>query len=182
MNPDSQIPDTGTIHAIDTSGTVSDTLTHGDTSRSVSDSLIHADTSRTVADPSRGEIPRNSLQPDINVLTGTRWELSEIWGQPVRMKTPDENIPWFILRQEENRITGFGGCNNFSGTYELPDGGGIRFSPIVATKMACPHLDMNYEPMVFEVFEKADTYRISRNMLILSRGEEAPMGVWIKGN
>jgi putative lipoprotein len=37
---------------------------------------------------------------------------------------------------EDGTIQGFGGCNNFSGTYTL-DGDSIVVGPLMATRMAC---------------------------------------------
>ena len=111
-------------------------------------------------------------------LKGTRWVLDEIMGQPVVQRGEEERAPWFILSADENRIHGFGGCNTFIGTYELQEGGRISFSQIGATKMACPNLDVDYESMVFEVLEQADSYSQRGDMLLLTRGDMAPLAVW----
>ncbi|MFN2373271.1 MAG: copper resistance protein NlpE N-terminal domain-containing protein [Cyclonatronaceae bacterium] len=111
-------------------------------------------------------------------LKGTRWELDEIMGQPVVQRGEDESTPWFILSSEENRIHGFGGCNNFSGSFALQEGGRITFSQMGATKMACPDLEVDYESMVFGVFEQTDNYIQRGNMLLLNRAEMAPLAVW----
>jgi heat shock protein HslJ len=111
-------------------------------------------------------------------LKGTRWVLDEIMGQPVVQRGEGERAPWFILSADENRIHGFGGCNTYIGTYELQEGGRISFSQIGATKMACPNLDVDYESMVFEVLEQTDSYSQRGDMLLLTRGEMAPLAVW----
>lgn len=111
-------------------------------------------------------------------LKDTRWVLDEIMGQPVVQRGEQERAPWFILSADENRIHGFGGCNTYIGTYELQEGGRISFSQIGATKMACPNLDVDYESMVFEVLEQTDSYSQRGDMLLLTRGDMAPLAVW----
>jgi copper homeostasis protein (lipoprotein) len=111
-------------------------------------------------------------------LKGTRWVLDEIMGQPVVQRGEGERAPWFILSADENRIHGFGGCNTFNGSYALQEGGRITFPQIGATKMACLNLDVDYESMVFGVFEQADNYSQRGDMLLLNRAEMAPLAVW----
>jgi heat shock protein HslJ len=46
--------------------------------------------------------------------------------------------PHMILQVAESRVVGNGGCNGFSGTYQLDSKSNrLRFSPLMATKMAC---------------------------------------------
>lgn len=45
--------------------------------------------------------------------------------------------PHVVLRSEDDRLSGFGGCNRLMGSYEL-DGASIRFGPVAGTMIACP--------------------------------------------
>ena len=87
-------------------------------------------------------------------ITEKYWKLVELNGQKI---TPNENQtkePHFILKREENRVMGHGGCNSFHGTYELLEGGRIRFSKIASSLMACDVMET--EKQFLQVLEMAD--------------------------
>lgn len=42
-----------------------------------------------------------------------------------------------MLRLRDGRASGRAGCNSFGAAWELADGGSIRFSKLMSTKMAC---------------------------------------------
>lgn len=46
------------------------------------------------------------------------------------------NGPYLEFDREQERVSGSGGCNRFSGAFEV-DGSSMRFSRIVSTRMAC---------------------------------------------
>ncbi|HLS30093.1 MAG TPA: META domain-containing protein, partial [Flavobacteriaceae bacterium] len=75
-------------------------------------------------------------------------------------------------QESENRIVGFGGCNNFFGTYNLTQPDKISFSPIGATKMACLTTTFN-ENDFFNVFEKVNNYKIRDQILTLFQDNQA---------
>ena len=70
-------------------------------------------------------------------LFDTRWTLTRLGNEPVVL-TENQREPHLVLRSQDNRVTGFGGCNNFNGSYEI-EGRSITFSPMAATMMACVH-------------------------------------------
>lgn len=70
-------------------------------------------------------------------LVNTHWKLTELNGDDFSMPEGMKREPNFILEVDNNRMSGFAGCNKMSGTYVLvgkklnfPDG-------IVMTRMAC---------------------------------------------
>ena len=63
------------------------------------------------------------------------WKLTRLGDQPVRV-FPNQREPYLVLRQQEQRVTGSTGCNQFSGSYEL-DGDTLRFDPLAGTMKAC---------------------------------------------
>ena len=93
------------------------------------------------------------------------------------MAPNQEREVYFMLKNEENRVTGFAGCNMFNGTYTLEKGQRIRFSPLAATLKACPDVDVN-ESELFQVFEQADNYSIQGDTLSLNVGRRAPLAVF----
>ena len=68
-------------------------------------------------------------------LEGTAWQLKELPGPQSaalgRLTRP------VTLRFESGRLSGFAGCNNFSGSYAL-DGDQLKIGPVASTQMACP--------------------------------------------
>ena len=105
-------------------------------------------------------------------LVGKKWKLVEMNGRPVA-NTAGE-LDYFIqMDNEENRIFGYAGCNNFFGTYELKEGLRVKFSQIGSTMMACP--DMNTEKELFQILETVDNYRVNKNTLELNKARMMPM-------
>jgi heat shock protein HslJ len=116
---------------------------------------------------------KNSQPADVISMVGKKWKLVELNGKPVE-KNPGDGRDYFItLQQEESRISGFAGCNNFFGSYELKDGNRISFSKMGSTMMACPN--MTTEQELFKVLETVDNYTMNDNLLQLSKARMAPL-------
>ena len=59
-------------------------------------------------------------------LTGVRWQLVEIMGQPVSKKDI-----YIQFNGDVNTVNGFDRCNVFSGGYEIKDGNRLSFQEIL---------------------------------------------------
>lgn len=70
-------------------------------------------------------------------LTGVEWTLVELDGKPA-VGGADGKYPQMTFESAEERVSGFAGCNRFSGRYELGDGASIAFPAVSMTSMACP--------------------------------------------
>ena len=68
-------------------------------------------------------------------LRDTYWKLLELDSESIK-PAPDQREAHLILRSEENRVNGNGGCNSFYGSYTLK-GTEIGFSGMGSTMMAC---------------------------------------------
>ena len=112
---------------------------------------------------------------DINDITEKYWKLIEINGNPVVLDSSGRQ-PHFILKQEGNRITGSGGCNTFTGIYEIDAPFKIKFSKVAATKMFCFN-NMEVEQQLHQALENADNYTLSADgkFLSLNKGRMAPL-------
>ncbi len=110
-------------------------------------------------------------------ITQSYWVLETLEGQPVGNTDRDDREIGFKLDPENNRISGFAGCNNFMGDYSIEKGDRIHFSALGATKMACPDLSFN-ESEFLKVFGLADNYRITGDQLELNVGKRAPLAVF----
>jgi len=95
-------------------------------------------------------------------LRDTYWKLVRLNGAPVRV-APRQREPYLVLGQAEQRVTGDGGCNRFTGSFEL-DGDKLRFRGMAGTMMAC--LDgMEQEAYFMQALQKVERYRLSGSHL-----------------
>ena len=107
---------------------------------------------------------------DLGVLE-KYWQLTELNGKAVAVKEGGR-VPHLILK--DDRAIGNGGCNNFSGSYELNEATGrIRFSKVAATQMAC--LEDTYEGEFFRVLNEADNFSTDGRTLSLNKARMAPL-------
>lgn len=102
-------------------------------------------------------------------LSGVKWTLVSLNGAEVQLS--DQNSEVFIqFNEAEKRVNGRAGCNRFFGNYEMEDSK-LKFSPMGATRMACP--DLQIENAFFQMLEEVDSYKIKDHLLtFLSKGKE----------
>lgn len=100
-------------------------------------------------------------------LYDVKWVLETLDGKKVQLT--DGNEEMFIQFDEiQKRANGRAACNRFFGNYEL-DGSSLKFSPMGATRMACP--DLQWETAFFQMLDGVDAYSIKDNILsFLSKG------------
>ncbi len=111
-----------------------------------------------------------------NVITDKYWKLVTLEGQPITMVDGQEKEVSFTLNSHNNTITGFAGCNNFNGTYELKSGNRIRIGTIATTMKACDGVTNEHD--FLQVFDQADNYTIVNDELSLNIGRRAPLAVF----
>jgi|SRR5882672_1909640 len=68
-------------------------------------------------------------------LENTYWRLAQLGDAPVRA-APNQREPHFILHPADRRVSGSGGCNSLTGSYER-DGDRVTFGRMASTMMAC---------------------------------------------
>lgn len=113
-----------------------------------------------------------AAQPDANSSKAAGpmekyWKLVEINGQSVPTLKRE---PHFILKTEGQRVSGFGGCNNFGGSHEIDAARSrIRFHDIASTKMACED-GMAVENAFHQALSQADGYLQNGDQLTLTQG------------
>lgn len=105
------------------------------------------------------------------------WKLKTLEGKAVEMAENQEREIFFTLKSQDNRVTGFAGCNGISGEYTLEEGNRIRFKNMATTMMICPDVEVN-ESEFLEIFELADNYTIQGDVLSLNVGRRAPLAVF----
>lgn len=105
-------------------------------------------------------------------VTEKYWKLVELNGRPVPALKRE---PHFILRAKEGRVSGFGGCNTFTGSYKLNEATSrISFDQVASTMMACPS-GMDVEKAFHEMLRAADNYSLNGDRLTLNRARMAPL-------
>jgi len=104
-------------------------------------------------------------------LENTYWKLTRLGDTPVSA-TSQQREPHFILESASRRVTGSGGCNRFTGSYQL-DGNQLTFSQMASTMMAC--LDaMETEIAFLKALTQVKTWKITGQQLELySSGDQA---------
>ena len=70
-----------------------------------------------------------------------------------------------------NRVSGFVGCNNFSGKYTV-NGNNIKFGPFMSTKMACKGFMDLEQSLLNTLEEETITFSIENNVLTLKNGKK----------
>lgn len=126
---------------------------------------------------SANQTPQAMDSSENSSITNKYWKLVKLDGKNVTMAKNQEREAYFILKLKDKMVTGFAGCNTFSGSYTLEKGWRIRFSQMATTMKACPDVNVN-EREFLEVFELADNYTIYNDTLSLNVGRRAPLAIF----
>ena len=97
-------------------------------------------------------------------LLGIEWSLVQLEGRPAG-PGGGRHGPTLLLSSRDARASGFAGCNQFTGRYEL-SGDGLRFGPLAMTRMACAE-GMDLEQRYAMALAATRTYRIKGSQLEL---------------
>ena len=123
----------------------------------------------------KGDVASSTENVQDNAITEKYWKLIELNGNAVDIQSLNRE-PHIILKKEDNRLNGTGGCNAFNGSYELENTTlRIKFSQVVTTMMAC--MNMEVESQMYKALESVDNYTISADgkYLSLNKGRMAPL-------
>ena len=89
-----------------------------------------------------------------NDLAGSEWGFAESDGR-------------FVKFEAEGKVSGYGGCNRFFGSYSSTQLNELSFSEIGLTKMACPEQMMESETELFSILKMTASYKREGNQLSL---------------
>jgi len=73
-------------------------------------------------------------------------------------------IPYIKFDINNTKISGFSGCNRFSGAYRVQNET-IKFSPFASTRMMCPENQMNMEMDFFKKVASVKSFTITKSTL-----------------
>ena len=93
----------------------------------------------------------------VSDLEGTRWVPTRIAGQHVEVGAGGREAA-LVLRPEGHLLTGFSGCNQLVGRYEV-EGSSLRFSGVAKTGKACLQ-GMDVEAAFTSALERTRSYRL----------------------
>jgi heat shock protein HslJ len=78
----------------------------------------------------------------------------------------EDNNEMFVQFEDNGQLRGHGGCNLFSGNYDLEDGS-LQVGPLRSTRMACPEPAMSFEMSFMEALQTPAKASIVGNKLVL---------------
>lgn len=105
-------------------------------------------------------------------LENTHWQLTSLANTNV-LGRPPQREPYFILNPANRSVTGSGGCNRLTGTYEV-NGDRVSFNRIASTMMGCMS-GMETEQAFLKALSAANRWRISGQRLDLFDGAGSPV-------
>lgn len=101
-------------------------------------------------------------------LAGSEWRPVAIAGEPVAAETT-----MFVQFRASGEFLGHGGCNRFSGKYEIEDEG-ISIGPLSAARMACPPPVMTLEDAFLARLQQAERFeRHGFELIVYDDGDVA---------
>ena len=101
-------------------------------------------------------------------IVDTDWKLVQLEGQPVGMSMMNKPLT-LRFTASNGRVTGFAGCNTFSGSFsQTPDR--LIFAPLVMTRMACSE-GQALESKYVTVLTGSRAYRWTARSLELLEGD-----------
>jgi putative lipoprotein len=109
-------------------------------------------------------------------LTGTYWKLTHLGESPVPAFEPRRE-PHLVLAKDQRRVSGAGGCNRITGSYQL-EGDQLSFGKMAATMMACPD-GMDVEQVFLKALAEVAQFKFEGGELVLLDAQGAPLAKFV---
>lgn len=103
-------------------------------------------------------------------LTAGGWRLETLGANGTEVP-PIAGTEVSVVFAADGRISGTGGCNRFSGSYEMGEDASVSFSPLAATRMACPPQIMSQEDSFFVALGRVTRFEIEGDRLSLAASD-----------
>lgn len=94
----------------------------------------------------------------------------------------ENNKPVFIEFFKDNKFSGYSGCNNMFGNFEITNHNQIKFSSVASTKKMCEEKDMKTEQQIFDILSSTNNFSISNNTLFLNVDKRVPLAMLTETN
>ena len=115
----------------------------------------------------------SEIEPLNERIQEVYWKLIGIQGKAI-LTEENEREAYIILKLENQRLQGFGGCNILLGSYVLKEAQKeVHFMHVASTMMACPR--MNDETAFLKTLEQINRYTIDNGVLIFLHDNEEKM-------
>lgn len=101
-----------------------------------------------------------------------RWNFLQL-GTDERLDFDER--PYFEISRDGS-VSGYDGCNRFSGQAELSDNLRIEFTQLASTRMACPDIDAAQQ--VTDMLNNANRYLIDDDTLVFFAPDSRRLGSW----
>jgi heat shock protein HslJ len=102
------------------------------------------------------------------------WRLTELMGKAIPAAADPMNNITLKFNKADNRVSGFSGCNTYSGGYTSNDPLRISFAQMISTMKACP-TNMELESEYLQMLAGVDNYTVNGNVLSLNKARMAPL-------
>lgn len=96
---------------------------------------------------------------DVNQLYANPWVLVG-YGDPANPTVIEEGLVITLEFVSDGQLGGFGGCNNYSGTFQAASDGTLAISPLATTRMACAK-GMDQESVYLTALQSARSFTIN---------------------
>lgn len=116
-------------------------------------------------------------------LVNTYWKLTHLDGFPVEMKEGQTREAHLQLMLKDNKVRGFGACNNFAGSFilntgilndNISNGNELSFGPLMSTRKFC-HSVMDIETDFLQALRDTAYYSITKEKLTLFSESKEPL-------
>lgn len=104
------------------------------------------------------------LTKENNDIKNKYWQAIEMDGHPLVINSQAKNLLHLVI--DDTKVTGFAGCNRFSGTYQSSTQDQISFNPLLSTKMTCDQQDK--EDLFLKLLNRVDHYKVNGGILTLN--------------
>lgn len=113
--------------------------------------------------------------PATAALMNTRWHLRSAGSTDIMVKEGSEQ-PYFQLLESQQQVQGFGGCNNFRGSFTR-EKNSLAFSQVAATMKMCQE-NMEQEQLFFSILGSAASFEITGQKLHLFDSDKKLVGLF----
>lgn len=115
-------------------------------------------------------------RPDIRISVSGNWVLARIDGAPINKSIV---LPTMQLNLDQMRVSGTGGCNNYTGSIDELTFDAVTFGLIASTKKAC--VNNNIEDDYLTALNNVKTYEIDEATLTFMDSDGTDILAFIEG-
>lgn len=102
-------------------------------------------------------------------LFGAKWNLSKLMSNGTAVDLSKGKPAFMEFNQENSRVSGSLGCNNFNGGYKFEEGK-LKLGQIASTSMMCP--EMAVEDAFSKALNEATDVKLNGGKLELFKGSD----------